>query len=124
MPPYPGSWPPPPPPRRRPRPPRGAGRERRPRRAGRPPRRRGAARSGGRLVKEGGAAAVKLEGGRRMRAAIRAVVDAGIPVIGHVGLTPQSVHQFGGFKVQRDAEQLLADAAAVEEAGAFALVVE
>src|SRR5215212_9285612 len=73
---------------------------------------RQAVRSAGRLVKEGGAAAV------------RAVVDAGIPVMGHVGLTPQSVHLFGGFKVQRDADQLLADAAAVEEAGAFAVVVE
>jgi 3-methyl-2-oxobutanoate hydroxymethyltransferase len=85
---------------------------------------RQAVRSAGRLVKEGGAAAVKLEGGRRTRDAIRAVVDAGIPVMGHVGLTPQSVHQMGGFKVQRDADQLLADAAAVEEAGAFAVVVE
>ena len=85
---------------------------------------RQAVRSAGRLVKEGGAAAVKLEGGRRMRATVRAVVDAGIPVMGHVGLTPQSVHLFGGFKVQRDADALLADAAAVEEAGAFSIVVE
>jgi 3-methyl-2-oxobutanoate hydroxymethyltransferase len=71
-----------------------------------------------------GAAAVKLEGGRRMSRAIRAVVDAGIPVMGHVGLTPQSVHLLGGFKVQRDEAELLADAKAVEEAGAFAVVVE
>lgn len=85
---------------------------------------RQAVRSSGRLVKESGAAAVKLEGGVRMRAAIRAVVDAGIPVMGHVGLTPQAVHQLGGFKVQRDEEALLADIAAVEEAGAFAVVVE
>jgi 3-methyl-2-oxobutanoate hydroxymethyltransferase len=83
-----------------------------------------AVRNAGRLLKEGGANAVKMEGGVRMRAAIRACVDAGIPVMGHVGLTPQAVHQLGGFKVQRDAEQLLADAKAVEEAGAFALVVE
>jgi 3-methyl-2-oxobutanoate hydroxymethyltransferase len=83
-----------------------------------------AVRSAGRLMKEAGAHAVKLEGGVRMRSAIRACVDAGIPVMGHVGLTPQSVHQVGGFKVQRDAGNLLADAAAVEEAGAFALVVE
>jgi 3-methyl-2-oxobutanoate hydroxymethyltransferase len=85
---------------------------------------RQAVRNAGRLLKEGGAHAVKLEGGVRMRAAVRACVDAGIPVMGHVGLTPQAVHQLGGFKVQRDAEQLLADAAAVEEAGAFAAVVE
>src|SRR5437762_6426345 len=85
---------------------------------------RQAVRSAGRLLKEGGAAAVKLEGGRRMARAIRAVVDAGIPVMGHVGLTPQSVHLLGGFKVQRDEAELLADAKAVEEAGAFAVVVE
>ncbi len=83
-----------------------------------------AVRNAGRLMKEAGAHAVKMEGGVRMRAAIRACVDAGIPVMGHVGLTPQSVHQIGGFKVQRDAEQLLTDAKAVEESGAFSLVVE
>jgi 3-methyl-2-oxobutanoate hydroxymethyltransferase len=83
-----------------------------------------AVRSAGRLLKKAGAHAVKLEGGVRMAETIRAVVNAGIPVMGHVGLTPQSVHQFGGFKVQRDAEQLLADANAVEEAGAFSVVVE
>ncbi len=85
---------------------------------------RQAVRSAGRLMKEGGAHAVKLEGGVRMRGAVRACVDAGIPVMGHVGLTPQAVHQLGGFKVQRDADALLADIAAVEEAGAFAVVVE
>jgi 3-methyl-2-oxobutanoate hydroxymethyltransferase len=85
---------------------------------------RQAVRNAGRLIKEGGAHAVKLEGGVRMRDAVKACVDAGIPVMGHVGLTPQAVHQFGGFKVQRDAEQLLADAAAVAEAGAFSVVVE
>jgi 3-methyl-2-oxobutanoate hydroxymethyltransferase len=86
--------------------------------------RRQAVRNAGRLVKEAGAHAVKLEGGVRMSQTVRAVVDAGIPVMGHVGLTPQSVHQMGGFKVQRDEQQLLADAEAVEKAGAFALVVE
>jgi 3-methyl-2-oxobutanoate hydroxymethyltransferase len=85
---------------------------------------RQAVRNAGRLMKEGGAHAVKLEGGVRTRAAVKACVDAGIPVMGHVGLTPQAVHQFGGFKVQRDAEALLADAAAVAEAGAFSMVVE
>jgi 3-methyl-2-oxobutanoate hydroxymethyltransferase len=85
---------------------------------------RQAVRNAGHLVKEGGAHAVKIEGGVRMRAAVKACVDAGIPVMGHVGLTPQSVHQTGGFKVQRDADALLADAAAVEAAGAFAVVVE
>ncbi|AWM41490.1 3-methyl-2-oxobutanoate hydroxymethyltransferase [Gemmata obscuriglobus] len=85
---------------------------------------RQAVRNAGRLMKEAGAHAVKLEGGVRARDAIRACVDAGIPVMGHVGLTPQSVHQMGGFKVQRDTEQLLADALAVEAAGAFSVVVE
>ncbi|HJZ94620.1 MAG TPA: 3-methyl-2-oxobutanoate hydroxymethyltransferase [Gemmataceae bacterium] len=80
--------------------------------------------SAGRVVKEGGAHAVKLEGGERTADAIAAVVRADVPVIGHVGLTPQSVHRFGGFKVQRQQEQLLADARAVEQAGAFAIVVE
>jgi 3-methyl-2-oxobutanoate hydroxymethyltransferase len=83
-----------------------------------------AVRNAGRLMKEAGAHAVKMEGGVRMQKAIRACVDAGIPVMGHVGLTPQAVHQLGGFKVQRDAESLLADALAVEQAGAFAVVVE
>ncbi|MBN9523021.1 3-methyl-2-oxobutanoate hydroxymethyltransferase [bacterium] len=85
---------------------------------------RQAVRSAGRLVKEGGAHAVKLEGGEAVANAVRAVVAAGIPVMGHVGLTPQSVHLFGGFKVQRDGAQLLADARAVAGAGAFAVVIE
>jgi len=85
---------------------------------------RQAVRSAGRLMKEGGVHAVKLEGGVRMRGAVKACVDAGIPVMAHVGLTPQAVHQLGGFKVQRDTEQLLADVSAVETAGAFAVVVE
>lgn len=80
--------------------------------------------SSGRVLKETGATAVKLEGGVRSRDLIAAVTSADIPVMGHIGLTPQSVHGFGGFRVQRDAEKLIADAKAVEEAGAFAMVVE
>jgi 3-methyl-2-oxobutanoate hydroxymethyltransferase len=78
----------------------------------------------GRLVKEGGAHAVKLEGGVRSAAAVAAITTADIPLVGHIGLTPQSVRRLGGFKVQRDAERLLEDALAIEAAGAFALVVE
>lgn len=83
-----------------------------------------AVRAGGRFLKETRCGAVKLEGGRKMAATIRAMVDAGIPVMGHVGLKPQSVRAIGGYKVQRDAEATLADARAVAEAGAFAIVVE
>ncbi len=78
----------------------------------------------GRLIKEGGAHAVKLEGGARSAAAIAAITAADIPLVGHIGLTPQSVRRLGGFKVQRDADKLLEDATAVEAAGAFAVVVE
>jgi 3-methyl-2-oxobutanoate hydroxymethyltransferase len=78
----------------------------------------------GRLLKEGGAHAVKLEGGVRSAASIAAIVGADIPVMGHVGLTPQSVRRFGGFRVQRDEDRLLEDALATEAAGAFAVVVE
>ena len=82
----------------------------------------------GRLVKEAGANAVKLEGGVSVCPQIRAIVDTSIPVIAHLGLTPQSIHAFGGFKVQgKDevaAKKLLEDAKAVEAAGAFALVLE
>lgn len=84
---------------------------------------RQAVRSATKLLKAG-AAAVKLEGGERMAAHVAACVAAGVPVMGHVGLTPQSVHQLGGFKVQRDADRLLIDAKAVEAAGVFAVVVE
>jgi len=84
--------------------------------------------NGGRLIKETGCQSVKLEGGARSAPAIQALVEAGIPVVGHIGLTPQSVHQLGGFKVQgrgeAAAEQLVRDAAAVQEAGAFCLVLE
>jgi 3-methyl-2-oxobutanoate hydroxymethyltransferase len=87
-----------------------------------------AVRAAVRLVKEGGAHAVKLEGGQDVREAIARICRAGIPVMGHVGLTPQSVHQMGGFRVQgRDEEgrrRVLADARAVEEAGAFSVVLE
>ena len=78
----------------------------------------------GRLVKDGGAHAVKLEGGVRSAAAIAAVVKADIPVMGHVGMTPQSVHRFGGFRIQRDEPRIIEDALAVEQAGAFAVVIE
>jgi len=84
--------------------------------------------SAGKLVKESGAQSVKLEGGIRSAPAIARIVEAGIPVVGHVGLTPQSVHVMGGFKVQgRDAEsarKVVADAVAVAEAGAFCVVLE
>lgn len=78
----------------------------------------------GRLIKEGGANAVKLEGGTRMAETIRAITAADIPVMGHVGMTPQSVHRFGGFRVQRGEERLVEDALAVEAAGAFSVVLE
>ena len=78
----------------------------------------------GRLVKEGGAHAIKIEGGVRSAPSISAITRADIPVMGHVGMTPQSVRRFGGFRVQRDAERILEDALATEQAGAFAVVVE
>ncbi|MGH9351466.1 MAG: 3-methyl-2-oxobutanoate hydroxymethyltransferase [Terriglobia bacterium] len=81
-----------------------------------------------RYLKEGGAEAVKLEGGRKRSGLIRRLVEADIPVMGHIGLTPQSIHALGGHRVQgktpKAAEDLLADAQAVEDAGAFALVLE
>ncbi len=84
--------------------------------------------SAGRLMQEGRAQSVKLEGGQRSAPAIARLVEVGIPVVGHVGLTPQSHHAMGGFRVQgRDsdgAEQVIADALAVEEAGAFCIVLE
>jgi 3-methyl-2-oxobutanoate hydroxymethyltransferase len=80
--------------------------------------------SAGRFLKETRCQAVKLEGGRRMAATIRALVDAEIPIMGHVGLTPQSVRKLGGYKVQRDAGAIVADAESVAEAGAFAVVLE
>jgi 3-methyl-2-oxobutanoate hydroxymethyltransferase len=78
----------------------------------------------GRMIQEGGAHAVKLEGGERSAEAIRKIVQAGIPVMAHIGMTPQSVRAFGGFRVQRDESQILADAQAVADAGAFSVVLE
>jgi 3-methyl-2-oxobutanoate hydroxymethyltransferase len=81
-----------------------------------------------RLVKDGGAHAVKLEGGARMTSTIAAIVAAEVPVMGHVGLTPQSIHAMGGYRVQGRGDagrkRVLADARAVQEAGAFAVVLE
>ena len=82
----------------------------------------------GRLIQEGGASAVKLEGGARMADRVQAIVQAGIPVMGHIGLTPQSVHQFGGYKVQGknylDSRQIRQDARDLQNAGIFAVVME
>ncbi len=87
-----------------------------------------AVRNAGRMIKEGGAEAVKLEGGIRMGTVIRAIRDADIPVMGHIGLTPQSVHQFGGYRVQgkdqEAADKLLDDAKHLEEIGCFGIVLE
>lgn len=82
----------------------------------------------GRMIKDGGAAAVKLEGGVNIAATIKSLVDIDIPVVAHIGLTPQSIHRMGGYKVQgkkqEQADKLLEDALAVAEAGAFAVVLE
>ena len=87
-----------------------------------------AVKNAGRLVKEGHAGAVKLEGGEEFAPQIRAITAASIPVMGHLGLTPQSIHTLGGYRVQGKTEaaapKLLEDALAVEEAGAFALTLE
>ncbi len=87
-----------------------------------------ALQNAGRLMKEGRANAVKLEGGASVCPQIRAISQAGIPVMAHIGMTPQSVNAFGGFKVQgkseNQAKQILADALAVQEAGAFSVVME
>ncbi|MCH2305711.1 MAG: 3-methyl-2-oxobutanoate hydroxymethyltransferase [SAR202 cluster bacterium] len=82
----------------------------------------------GRLIKEGGAQSVKLEGGAKIANTVAKVVDCGIPVMGHIGLTPQSVNQLGGYKVQgkseKEKEKLIADAKAIENAGAYSIVLE
>ncbi len=78
----------------------------------------------GRFLKESGVSGVKLEGGASVSNIIRAMVDIGIPVLAHIGLLPQSVHQMGGYRVQRDEDRLMADAKEVEAAGAFAVVLE
>ena len=87
-----------------------------------------AVRNAGRFLQQGGMDAVKLEGGRERADAVRAIVNAGIPVMGHLGLTPQSVNQLGGFRAQGKtasaAKRLLEDAQILEEAGAFSLVLE
>ena len=87
-----------------------------------------ALRNAARFIQEAGAQAVKLEGGVTVAEKVRRIVDCGIPVMGHIGLTPQSIHQFGGYKVQgktpEAAIRLLKDAQAIEEAGAFAVVLE
>jgi 3-methyl-2-oxobutanoate hydroxymethyltransferase len=87
-----------------------------------------AIRNAGRFLQEGGAEGVKLEGGLAMQGTIEAIVKIGIPVMGHVGLTPQSVHRFGGYKIQgknkEQREAVMGDALAVEDSGAFALVLE
>ncbi len=81
-----------------------------------------------RFIQEGGAQAIKLEGGVTVAEKVQRIVECGIPVMGHIGLTPQSIHQFGGFKVQgrtpEAAARLLKDARALEEAGAFSIVME
>jgi 3-methyl-2-oxobutanoate hydroxymethyltransferase len=81
-----------------------------------------------RFIQEGGAQAVKLEGGEVVAEQVRRLVDCGIPVMGHIGLTPHSIHQLGGFKVRgkvaEEAKKLLSDARVLEEAGAFAIVLE
>jgi 3-methyl-2-oxobutanoate hydroxymethyltransferase len=85
-------------------------------------------RNAGRLLQEGGAQAVKLEGGVHMAETVRRITQVGIPVVGHIGLTPQSIHQLSGYKVQgktpEAAERLVEDAVALQQAGAFAVVLE
>jgi len=87
-----------------------------------------ARRNAGRFIKDAGAAAVKVEGGVNVAPVIRSLVDIDIPVVAHIGLTPQSIHRMGGFRVQgkraEQAEKIMEDALAVEAAGAFALVLE
>jgi 3-methyl-2-oxobutanoate hydroxymethyltransferase len=86
-----------------------------------------ACRNCGRMIKDGGAEAVKIEGGMNMAHVIRAVSQIDIPVMGHIGLTPQSVHRMGGYKVQgrkEQAERIMEDAYAVQNSGAFAVVLE
>ena len=87
-----------------------------------------ALRNAGRFIQEAGAQAVKLEGGINVAEKVRRIVDCGIPVMGHIGLTPQSVHQLGGYRIQgrtpEAARKLLEDALALEQAGAFAVVLE
>ncbi|MBI2871719.1 MAG: 3-methyl-2-oxobutanoate hydroxymethyltransferase [Chloroflexi bacterium] len=87
-----------------------------------------AVRNAGRIIQEGGAQAVKLEGGQTVAETVRRIVSCGIPVMGHIGLTPQSVHQLGGYRLQGktapDALRLVRDALALQEAGCFSVVLE
>lgn len=83
-----------------------------------------AVKAAGQIMKETGCQAVKLEGGADQADVIRAMVNAGIPVIAHVGLRPQAVHAMGGYKVQRDRDEILKDATAAQDAGAFCVLVE
>jgi 3-methyl-2-oxobutanoate hydroxymethyltransferase len=83
-----------------------------------------AVKNAGRFLKETAASAVKLEGGATVCDRIKAISQSGIPVQAHIGLTPQSVHQMGGFKVQRDEDRLMNDAKSVQDAGAFSVVLE
>jgi 3-methyl-2-oxobutanoate hydroxymethyltransferase len=87
-----------------------------------------ALRNAGRMVQEGGVEAVKLEGGEIVAPTVRRIVDAGIPVMGHVGLTPQSIHKFGTYQVRatdpKEADELRRGALALQDAGAFAIVIE
>ena len=87
-----------------------------------------AIRNAGRLLKEGGAQSVKLEGGRAQSDTVSRIVESGIPVMGHIGLTPQAVNQLGGYRVQgksvKDAVRLMDDAHSLEQAGAYAIVIE
>lgn len=85
-------------------------------------------RNAGRILKETHAAAVKLEGGKRVAETVKKITENGIPVMGHVGLTPQSIHLFGGFKergtTKKEADEIFEDAKALEKSGAFAVVIE
>jgi len=85
-------------------------------------------RNAGRILKETHAAAVKVEGGKRVAETVRKITENGIPVMGHVGLTPQSIHQFGSYKergkTKKEADEIFQDAKALEDAGAFAIVLE
>lgn len=83
-----------------------------------------AVRNASRVMKETGCVAVKLEGGRHFAPTVKALIECGIPVMGHVGLMPQTVHAMGGYKVQRNEQKIMDDASAIAEAGAFGIVLE
>jgi 3-methyl-2-oxobutanoate hydroxymethyltransferase len=80
--------------------------------------------SSARALKESGCQAVKMEGGRNRFSTLQGIVQAGIPVMGHIGLTPQEIHQMGGYRPERNREKLIDDARGIEEAGAFSVVLE